>query len=1074
MVQPGEKFGNYEVLSNPTGAADVLGSGSGGTTLKVKHVHLDTVAALKILRRRAQADSRQGQSFLAEARSAASLTHPHIARILDFGENAGLLYYVMDLCEGGSLEDFRTARGTPPPAVALAWFHQSAAALAHAHTQNILHRDIKPSNLLIAREGDVASLKLIDFGLAGKTDADAGNAANDPVIGTPLFAAPEQLRGQAEKASDVFSLGASFLWLLTGTHLDTGDLAKVLDRRLAAQTYAPLLVNLPPAWQEAIGAFLAVDPAQRATDGAAAVAVIERAFAADFPLQPVPWTAVGGGGPAAEPAAPENPEEAWEAVASSDWKAVWSPVDAPGADGCRTLFKATSSKEEGTWDVQLFQAPEAAIADLVVPQGHQLRKLAAGLGLGRVVLHRGEGWLSVAWPALAGKDALDWLRLGGVPPAADLLPRIRALASGLDLAAREGLDAMEMHPALLHLLESPEQPEASGFAIAVFLPSVAAEKSSRETASTISGSVNAPLPIRFAACLYHLLGGRPLPPAAFLNNRAYPAVPRLSERSNRYLGQVVSGLNPAGACAEIVDRLSMEERLPGVTGVASETLSRSMYSPSVSMSAGASVARTMETLARPPQLPAAGATAAASVSTPPPVSSTATPATAAAGPAKPKPVKLILAIAAVLVLGVMGVGGTAVWYLFLRKPAPPAKKEVVSNTPVSTTLTTPTKVDLPPTPPPTASDNSLKQVKVPGQAATLAEAVAKCAPGGTIEVAGGTYKEALAITKPLTLSASEGAVLENAAASNSLVAIKGKVEVKISGLVIRDARREATGSPESSPPLVLVADGGVITLDRCVIDGGMGSGLSVINRASVRLSGCRVLRHRWCGLQVSAGATVDIDQGSVIENRCGIMTTDPGSTVRIGSGSIVSRNSRNGIEVNNGAAVRLTGCEVSNSQSGCGVLVSGEGSSLEASGKSSICDNKTSGVEVAESGTVKLEDCQLERNREHGLHAVKSGAITITGSRFENDLTGLFIDGGTAQVKVDRCEFSKHGDGGVVFAGVKADLTNSTFTGNAVAAIFSDGASGSAKANRVSPGPVDDAIVLENAGQVTREANTAE
>ena len=113
MVQPGEKFGNYEVLSNPSGAAEVLGSGSGGTTLKVKHVHLDTVAALKILRRRAQADSRQGQSFLAEARSAASLTHPHIARILDFGENAGLLYYVMDLCEGGSLEDFRTDQKWP-------------------------------------------------------------------------------------------------------------------------------------------------------------------------------------------------------------------------------------------------------------------------------------------------------------------------------------------------------------------------------------------------------------------------------------------------------------------------------------------------------------------------------------------------------------------------------------------------------------------------------------------------------------------------------------------------------------------------------------------------------------------------------------------------------------------------------------------------------------------------------------------------------------------------------------------------------------------------------------------------
>ncbi|MGC4014461.1 MAG: protein kinase [Luteolibacter sp.] len=1063
MVQPGEKFGNYEVLSNPSGAAEVLGSGSGGTTLKVKHVHLDTIAALKILRRRAQADSRQGQSFLAEARSAASLTHPHIARILDFGENAGLLYYVMDLCEGGSLEDFRNAKGTPPPAVALAWFHQSAAALAHAHSQNILHRDIKPSNLLVAREGDAASLKLIDFGLAGKTDAESGNPANDPVIGTPLFAAPEQLRGQAAKASDVFSLGASFLWLLTSSHLDTGDLSQVLDRRLAAQTYAPLLVNLPPAWQEAIGAFLMVDPALRPADGAAAVAVIERAFAADFPLQPVPWSVVGGESAAATPAVPENPADAWEQTDAVDWRTVWSAVDAPAADGCRILFKATSSKEEGTWDVQLFEKPDPSIEELVLPQGHLLKRHAAVLGLGRVVLHRGDGWLSVAWPALTGKDALDWLRLGGVPPASDLLPRIRALATGLDLVARDGLDAMEMHPALLHLLESPEQPEATGFAIAVFLPSVTAEKSSRETASTISGSVNAPLPIRFAACLYHLLGGRPLPPAAFLNNRAYPAVPRLSERSNRYLGQVVSGLNPAGSCGEIVDRLSMEERLPGVTGMASETLSRSMYSPAVSMSAGATVARSMETLAKPPQLPTA---ASASGSTPPPIGAPAA--------AKPKPVKLIVAIVAVLILGVLGVGGAAVMWWF-SKPTLVQPKTVASNPQQNVPTTPQTKNDpTQPQAPPSSTDSSLKLVKIPGQAATLAEAIAKCAPGGIIEVAGGTYKEAISITKPVTLNASDGAVIENAAATNSLVAIKGKVEVKITGLVIRDARREATGSPESSPPLVLVADGANATLDRCVIDGGMGSGVSMINKATVRLSGCRVLRNRWCGLQASAGAIVELDQGSISENRCGILCSDPGTTVRVGSGSIVSRNSRNGIEVGGGAAMHLVGCEVSNSQSGCGILVSGEGSSLDASGKTSICDNKTSGIEAAGSAILKLADCQLERNREHGIHAEKAGGITVTGTRFENGLTGLFADGGAAQVKVDRCDFTKHGDSGVVFAGVKADLSNSTFTGNSVAAIFADGASGSAKANRVSPGPVDDAIVLDNAGQVAREGNTAE
>jgi len=1077
MVQPGEKFGNYEVLSNASGAAEVLGSGSGGTTLKVRHVHLDTIAAVKILRRRAQASSREGQGFLSEARSAASLTHPHIARILDFGENAAQLYYVMDLCEGGSLEDFRNRHGVPAQAVALTWLYQAASALAHAHGQNILHRDIKPSNLLIAREGEIASLKLIDFGLAGKTDPEAVTPSNDPVIGTPLFAAPEQLRGQAEKASDVFSLGASFLWLLTGSHLDTGDLAKVIDRRLSAQNYGPLLATLPLAWQEVLGAFLAVDPAQRTVDGTAAVARVEQSFAAEFPLQPVAWSLVAGAELApAGGGVPEDPAEAWEADESADWKSAWTAVDAPVADGERKLFKGTSPHAAGEWDVQLFEHPDDGVLEALVTQGYLLKRHAANLGLGEVFLRRGEGWRTVAWPALTGQDALDWLRSGGVPPAAELLPRIRPLAAGLDGAARVGLEAFELHPALLHLLDATEA-GAAGFAINVPLPQTAQEKSAAETASTISGSVNAPLPIRFAACLYHLLGGRPAPPAAFLNNRAYPAVPRLSERSNRYLGQVIAGVHPVSSCAEIVDRLSMEERLPGATGMPSDSVGRSMFSTSASMTSATTVRQMSqpamvpsETLTAPPQLPS---------QTPPsvPVPAVAKPATATTAK-KPANVLMIVGVIAVVGIVVLG-GGAFAAYQYFKKPSVPVavKPSSGGSGPATASLPepVPTPVSNPVTPSnPPATAGSSKLVKVPGDAATLADAIVRCSAGGTIELAGGTYKEAVAITKPLTIAASGGAVLENTAFTTSLLAIKGKVEVRISGLVIRDPRREATGEPEDSPPLVLVTDGGGLVMDGCTLEGGMGTGISLINRSSGRLSLCRILNNRWFGVKVSSGSTTDLAQCSIQLNRCGVLASDPGSVVTISAGSIVTNSSKNGVEIDKGGMAKLSGCEVSNTQSQSGVTVSGANSLLDASGKSSFSDNKISGIELKDGGGVRLDDCQIERNGESGIHGTAAGPVTATNTRFASGGSGIFIEGGSGAVKISNCDFSKHSDGGVMFTGVQVELTGSHFKDLPVAAVFGAGAAGTAKGNHITPGPADAAFQTEDNGTVTRDGNVAD
>ena len=171
MFQSGDKVGNFVIEDDGNGQACRLGEGAGGATFKVRHSLLGTSWALKVLHKPSSTNSRSGQRFLAEAKAASSLIHPHIARVIDFGEENSHLYYVMELCEGGSMENFRKNDGLVTSMENLrAWFWQAAQALAHSHQQNILHRDIKPSNLLIARQGSEAALKVIDFGLAGQID----------------------------------------------------------------------------------------------------------------------------------------------------------------------------------------------------------------------------------------------------------------------------------------------------------------------------------------------------------------------------------------------------------------------------------------------------------------------------------------------------------------------------------------------------------------------------------------------------------------------------------------------------------------------------------------------------------------------------------------------------------------------------------------------------------------------------------------------------------------------------------------------------------------------------------------
>lgn len=181
-----------------------------------------------------------------EAEVLGSLDHPGIVRLLDVVDDGDDVVLVMPYLPGGSLHERVTTGGPLAPEAVQALADRLLDALAAAHRQGIVHRDIKPENVLFAADGDP---RLVDFGVARATDHTIGLTATSMVVGTPGFMAPEQARGEeAGAASDVFSLGATLLFALTGEG-PFGPIAadpRVLMHRAATGRVERVPKELPP------------------------------------------------------------------------------------------------------------------------------------------------------------------------------------------------------------------------------------------------------------------------------------------------------------------------------------------------------------------------------------------------------------------------------------------------------------------------------------------------------------------------------------------------------------------------------------------------------------------------------------------------------------------------------------------------------------------------------------------------------------------------------------------------------------------------------------------------------------
>jgi len=196
---------------------ELVGEGGMGAVYKARHKELDRIVAVKVLTVRDEQSATFDERFAREARAMATLTHPHIAAVHDFGKVGGWSFLILEYIEGQNLRQVMRSR-VVEPREALRWVAQICEALQYAHEHGVVHRDIKPENILIDGAGHA---KVVDFGLAKllvKKPGEATLTGPQQSMGTWHYMAPEQYeRPQSvDHRADIFSLGVVFYELLTG------------------------------------------------------------------------------------------------------------------------------------------------------------------------------------------------------------------------------------------------------------------------------------------------------------------------------------------------------------------------------------------------------------------------------------------------------------------------------------------------------------------------------------------------------------------------------------------------------------------------------------------------------------------------------------------------------------------------------------------------------------------------------------------------------------------------------------------------------------------------------------------
>jgi serine/threonine protein kinase len=676
------RFGNFEIINDDEGRPLLLGKGTFGRTYKACHRFLDTVVALKIINERYAADAGVRQRFLIEARAVAKLSHPHIARLHDFGEMEGVLHYAMEYCGGGDLSEHVEKHGPLPIPQVIEVGQQISGALKCAHTAGFIHRDLKPSNIMLTSSEGPLFTKLIDFGLVragvpGNTrsfDDELASSDGPRFLGTPLFASPEQLREETvDFRTDLFALGISLWYLLLGGAPEKGSSAEIAASRLSPHSYEPRLPgDLPPSLRDIIARLVEKDrksrfasaaEAQRAFQECAATLGVKRT--GDLPPE-IAVEEEEAAGPSTGAGTTQPVElETVDAPLSSAYSIlsrvnedftglnyIAEPTDDLGGGVFLHVLHGALLEDSAAFD--RFRVHVAQLVELSLPEVLTVKGLRAFSDYTVLVLEKPEATdlntVLRAHSAVNLADArqmlekiatvCDRLSVTGAPGVQLATGRILldwpdGGASAANSAGARSLNAADVRlfPRLLAVGEAPN------------LASEAQDISATMTTDLLGDPTRADNHAEhFGTLLYRIVAGRNCPLAASLSPQVYVAVPGLTEQSNRILSMVIAKQVEYPSCSQMFREILSAEGIlsrggnqatarstGGTAGVSvgqSRVAAKRTPPPSVAPTRSVAPTAPPPPVAKPAPLPSARASTAPPNKTPPPVvAKTPTPAT---------------------------------------------------------------------------------------------------------------------------------------------------------------------------------------------------------------------------------------------------------------------------------------------------------------------------------------------------------------------------------------------------------------------------------------------------------------
>ncbi|HEX2164302.1 MAG TPA: protein kinase [Thermoanaerobaculia bacterium] len=394
VTEPGSVLdGKYEILRT-------LGAGGMGEVFLARHLHLDELRVVKVLRRDLAADPDSQKRFLREARLATQVKHPNVAILYDCSRLAdGSFYMVWEHVEGQEIGDRLAEQGPFPLTVALELGIQALRGLAAIHSIGVIHRDVSPDNLMVYTDSsERLRLKVIDLGLARTLSADPLYEVTQvgTFMGKLRYCSPEQARAaegeSLDHRSDLYSLGLVLYEMISGRlPFEGGSGAVSLVQRLS-QDPMPLAgrnpeVAVPPALDQAVLRSLARDPALRYRD---AVAMIEgldevRRGLTDVSTREVPVYAGAAGGAAAAPLAPSADRPKSAEMSQAERSSLLQQIDRAARrvrETTQVLRRAEAALAEGQFGEASRLAQEVAEANPAAPGLAELRqKLADGQSL---------------------------------------------------------------------------------------------------------------------------------------------------------------------------------------------------------------------------------------------------------------------------------------------------------------------------------------------------------------------------------------------------------------------------------------------------------------------------------------------------------------------------------------------------------------------------------------------------------------------------------------------------------------------------------------------------------------------